>query len=190
MRLIITRHGETVGNVNNYFQGQTPGILTNKGIEQAKKLGLRFKDKKIEVIYSSDLQRAIDTAKEILVYHPNLKLNLDKRVRERKFGEFENKIMPGDWDWGNMPKCVETDTQMFARAKEFLADIYSRHKDNIVVVVCHGAIKTVMLSVILGKKDFDMALFDKLTNTAVSIFDIEEDNKHKIHVIGCVKHLE
>ena len=48
MRLIVTRHGETVDNINGIIQGHTQGKLTENGKEQAKKLGERLKNEKIE----------------------------------------------------------------------------------------------------------------------------------------------
>ncbi len=190
MRFIITRHGETIGNLNNILQGQLDGTLSEKGILQAKKLAERFKNEKIDVIYSSNLKRAVDTAKEILKFHPELKLNLDKRVCERYWGECQGKPYPEGWDFITpLPGC-ETDKEFFLRAKDFIKEIYSKHKDEVVLVVCHMAIKTVLLCTIFGKSSYDLNIANKLTNTSVSIVDIEEDNKHKVHVIGCTKHLE
>ena len=40
MRLILTRHGETEENATGIRQGHLPGKLSEKGIEQAKKLAL------------------------------------------------------------------------------------------------------------------------------------------------------
>ncbi len=87
MKLIIIRHGETLGNVNNYPEGQSDGELSPLGIQQAKKLAKRLQKTPIDIAYCSDLGRAVDTAKIILEYHPDLHLLLDKRFRERYFGE-------------------------------------------------------------------------------------------------------
>ena len=83
MRLILTRHGETEENVAGISQGQLlPGKLTDKGIEQAKKLASRLKDEKVDAIYSSDLARSADTAKIIAKYHSKVKFHLAKELRE------------------------------------------------------------------------------------------------------------
>ena len=66
MKLIIARHGETEENKKGILQGHLPGKLTELGIEQSKKLALRLKNEKIDAIYSSDLARASNTAKEII----------------------------------------------------------------------------------------------------------------------------
>ena len=61
MKLIIVRHGETVGNATEIIEGHLPGKLSQKGIEQAKKLASRLKDEPIDHIFCSDLTRAIET---------------------------------------------------------------------------------------------------------------------------------
>ncbi len=69
MKLILVRHGQTHENVAKIIQGQSQGRLTAQGREQAQKVGLRLKDEKISIAYVSDLERAKQTAKEILKYH-------------------------------------------------------------------------------------------------------------------------
>jgi len=43
MKLILTRHGETIENQKGIMQGHLPGHLSKQGVEQAKKLALRLK---------------------------------------------------------------------------------------------------------------------------------------------------
>lgn len=78
MKLIITRHGETEENKAGIIQGYLPGHLSKTGIEQAKKVVLRLKDEKIDFIYSSDLDRAANTAKEIAKFHPDVPIEFVK----------------------------------------------------------------------------------------------------------------
>ncbi|MEJ2267962.1 MAG: histidine phosphatase family protein [Nanoarchaeota archaeon] len=83
MKLIIVRHGETEENLKKIWQGHLQGKLTKKGIEQAKKLANRLKDEKLDVIFSSDLDRASDTAKEIAKFHSEVPIYLVEDLRER-----------------------------------------------------------------------------------------------------------
>lgn len=69
MKLIIVRHGETEENASEIIQGHSLGKLSKKGIEQSKKLALRLKGEKIDMIFSSDLERAKDTIKEVARFH-------------------------------------------------------------------------------------------------------------------------
>ena len=54
-KLYLVRHGETVDNVKQILQGQTPGMLNDNGREQAHEVALRMKDAKIDAFVSSDL---------------------------------------------------------------------------------------------------------------------------------------
>ena len=189
MRLIIIRHGETIQNVAGICQGQGPGELSENGVEQAKKLGLRFKDEKIDVIYSSDLQRAIDTANEILKYHSSLNLKLDKRLRERSFGSFEGKLRP-DIDWGKPPKDVETEEEMISRGKSFIDEMYKQYKDKTVVAVSHGGMKRAFYTIMHNIPVHKHCSWDKIKNTSVSEFEFQEDGNHKIKLLNCTNHLD
>ncbi len=189
MRLIIVRHGETIDNIKKVFRGQGDGQLSERGIEQAKKVGIRFKDKKIDKVYSSDSKRAIDTTKEILKYHPDLKLNLDKRLRERSFGKLEGKPWPKNWDWNNFPDFVETDKALCERAKEFLDDTCQKNRNKTVLIVCHGGIKNAFITIIHNKSYLEFRSWEWTKNTGVSEFEIKEDGNHKIHFLNCIKHL-
>lgn len=188
MRLIITRHGETFDNINRICQGQTQGELTQEGLEQAKKLGMRFKTTEIDAVYSSDLKRAVDTAKEILKPHPKLKLRLDKRLRERYLGELQGRPFPPGWDWNNLPPDAETDAEMCKRAKEFIDDIYACNKT--VLVVCHGGMKMALLNVIHNKPVSEFDSWKGIKNTSVSQVYIEKDGSHTLRTLNCIKHLE
>ncbi len=119
-RLIILRHRESVQNAKNICTGQLGGTLSKKGLRDAKKVGRRLSSYYIDVAYSSDLKRAIDTAKEIIKFHPGLKLKKDARIRERYFGKLQGKPFPKDLDWKNLPKCVESDKRIDLRASKFI----------------------------------------------------------------------
>jgi len=63
MRLILIRHGETIENKKRIVQGHTHGTLSKNGIKQTRLVAKRLSDLKIDVIFTSDLRRAINTAK-------------------------------------------------------------------------------------------------------------------------------
>jgi len=191
MRLIITRHGETTANKNKILQGQLEGILSELGIEQAKKVALRLKDEKIDIIYTSDLGRALDTTKEIAEYHKNTPVKIDKRLRERFLGEQQGKLIPKGWNWVDFPDDVETDIELTKRAKEFLDEIYEKHKNQTVLLSTHGGIKLAFLTIIHNRPISDFNTWEKdIKNTALTIVEIKEDKNHEIHLLNCIKHLE
>ena len=64
VKLYLFRHGQSKANLNNVFLGQHNMDLTENGICQAKLTAKYLKDIPVDVIYSSDLTRAHETAKE------------------------------------------------------------------------------------------------------------------------------
>lgn len=81
MRLILIRHGQTQSNVDHLLDTGHPGApLTDEGLEQAATLVERLSAEPIEVIYSSDLTRARQTAEPLasakglrVMEHPGLR---------------------------------------------------------------------------------------------------------------------
>ena len=190
MKLILTRHGETEENKRGILQGHLPGNLSKEGKEQAKKVALRLKNEKIDAVYSSDLKRAKDTAKEILKFHKNITVHYVKELREGNVGSYTGRIK-SEVDINHYPDDAEKLEKIRERAEKVLDKIYSKNKDKIVLFVTHSGIYKTILSIILDmpfeniKKEIGSP-----KNTAVSIFEIREDKKHKIHLLNCIKHLE
>ncbi len=197
MKLIITRHGETIENQKEIIQGHLPGKLSEKGMGEAKKVALRLKGEKIDYIYSSDLARAADTAKEIAKFHPKVPIEFVKELRERKLGDLEGKCkkdlgLVGDkWSIVNMnSKDSESLNEMFERAKKFIDKILEKHLNDTVLFVCHNGIKKALVCAITGKKSEDIPLSQNFKNTSISIFEIDKERGHKTHVLNCAKHLD
>lgn len=203
MRLIITRHGETEENKAGILQGQTVhGILSEEGIMQAKKLALRLKDEKIDYVYSSDLGRAKDTALEIMKFHKEVPIEFVEEVRERNLGEFEGKSKKEvGWDKPefntkefnvNRIEPIEGEAKelLYERARKFIHKIIKLHKKETVLIVAHGGINLAFLAVIMDKPVEEILSLPRQKNTAVNIFEIDEDRKYKLHVLNCIKHLD
>lgn len=88
----FVRHGQTYLNLYNRMQGWSDAPLTEKGIKDAQQAGLRLKNIKFDYIFSSDLKRAVETAKLLLASHPQTKFTepiQDPDFREIFFGVFE-----------------------------------------------------------------------------------------------------
>ena len=81
MKIYFTIHGLTEYNKERRIQGLLDSPLTLEGKEKAKELGARLKDEGIEIIYSSDQKRAMDSAK---IINEALKLDIipDRKLRE------------------------------------------------------------------------------------------------------------
>ncbi|MDI1350798.1 histidine phosphatase family protein [Aquabacterium sp.] len=151
-RLIAVRHGETAWNRVSRIQGHTDIPLNDAGLWQARQVGEAVAAEGIDAIYSSDLQRAADTARAI-GQAAGVPVQLDVALRERHFGELEglthdeiNTRWPEqarrwrgrDPDYG--PQGGETLKDFHARCVGALTRLAQRHPGQTVVLVAHGGV--------------------------------------------------
>jgi len=195
MRIIFVRHGETDWNLEGRVQGNANVPLNRKGLEQAKRVAVRLKNEKIDAIYSSDLERARQTANEIAKYH-KAKVRCSKFLRERKFGELEGMLNSGYKkirDESGLPKYLyrppggENYPDLQKRAEKFLAAIKKRPGQNI-LVVSHGGVIRTFISV-LTKKHISLAPEIEQRNTAVNVIEIRRGSPPKVHCMNSTEHL-
>lgn len=195
MRLIIARHGETEENKTGVLQGHLPGHLTQLGIEQAQKLALRLKDEKIDYIYSSDLARAADTAKEVAKYHPEAQFELMQELRERDLGRFAGKQKSelGLDDQTLVVASMDDDPSMESKANissrtnRFVKNLIAQHPDDTVLLVGHSGINRNLISALTGE---EFGSTPSQLNTSVNIFEIDTSGNCEIQTANCIKHLE
>lgn len=88
-RIILVRHGETEWNRLHRFQGRSDIPLNPKGNNQARALALALKNEPLTAIYSSPLERAVETACHIGTFHPSTPLIKESGLMEMDLGEFE-----------------------------------------------------------------------------------------------------
>lgn len=148
MKLYIVRHGQTDYNLKGLLQGVSDINLNEEGIRQAKKLGEEFKDKNIDLIISSPLKRAIETAHYLNL---NCPIFLDDRVIERKLGSYEGKPRSlydydkyMNYNLNSKDNGVEGLQQLLERVTKFLNYLKINYKDSKIVVVTHGAVMKVI----------------------------------------------
>jgi glucosyl-3-phosphoglycerate phosphatase len=146
--LLLVRHGETDWNRDSRWQGGSDTRLNDLGREQARTLAEQL-DGNIDVVYSSDLARARETA-EIVAAKLGLEVRLDPRLRERGFGswegltttEIEERFADSHRRWlagvGPGADDAEAFEDFSARVNDFLADVLRLHPDEEVLVISHG----------------------------------------------------
>lgn len=145
--LLLVRHGETDWNRDGRWQGHSDTHLNDVGREQASRLASELDG--VDVVYSSDLARARETA-EILAARLELPVHVDPRLRERSFGSWEGRTGPeieaafagahARWLAGEGPGADDAEpfADFAARVQAFLAEVVERHPDETVLVVSHG----------------------------------------------------
>ncbi len=110
MNFYIFRHGETDWNRQRRIQGSSNIPLNSLGHQQASTLAEKFKDYGVEVVLSSDLDRAFSTGLQV-AKAKGVEIIKDKRLREAYFGEAEgmtiDEIMSkyGHDTWENFKKA-------------------------------------------------------------------------------------
>ena len=90
--LYLVRHGITQSNIDGRHLGQRDEGLTEKGRQQARDIAELLKSERFDVIYTSPLMRARDTASEISVYHPGNGPLSDPRLIELHMGIFDGLL--------------------------------------------------------------------------------------------------
>jgi probable phosphoglycerate mutase len=89
--ILLIRHGETAWNAIKKLQGHLDIPLNAEGTRQAKALAAALQHEKLDAIFSSDLQRALQTAGEIARLQ-GVSTRIDVNLRERCFGGFEGML--------------------------------------------------------------------------------------------------
>ena len=156
--LILVRHGQTNSNLMQVLQGQSDGVLTAVGRDQARAIGAVLKDMLVDLVISSPLIRARDTAAEIARYH-NLSVAINPLVREWHCGTLDGNPAQALFDAREQaglpladfrPEGGETLREVQDRAARFLSEIEKNHTNLCVVVCSHGDFLRMLISKLQG----------------------------------------
>ncbi len=90
-KIYVFRHTQSKDNALAIFSGNRNVSLTNNGYEGAEDLAETLKDVKIDIAFTSDLLRSVDTMSIVLEHHPEVIVCLDNRIRERSYGFLEGQ---------------------------------------------------------------------------------------------------
>ncbi|MBI2173083.1 MAG: histidine phosphatase family protein [Candidatus Aenigmarchaeota archaeon] len=195
MKIFLIRHGETVENAQHIVQGQAYGRLSPKGMEQAKKVASRLAKEHIDAVISSPLERADLTAREIARQH-GLKIIYDDRISERKFGSLEGITRDEYFDMmekSGLPKHEfrpsggESYIDMKERIGSFYRMLLEKYAGKTVVVVAHGSLNRVFLSVV-NHVPLEKAHDVQQENACVNIIEIA-GGKPVVRLVNCTEHL-
>lgn len=142
MNLYVVRHGQVPSNINGIISGWNDEELTEKGIEQALKMRNELQSVKFDLVYSSPIYRAKQTAE---IVSPQNEIILDTRIAEREpgkmLGKSRKEIDKNTWnslDMERTPEGAETLAAGLKRVKSFLNEIFSKSEDKTVLVVTHS----------------------------------------------------
>lgn len=182
-RLIFVRHGESMANERNLYGGSTNFALTERGKEQAKATAEELKKYKIDVVYSSDLQRAYLTGKYIAAKQ-NCPIIKDRAFREMDGGLWEGYVFDRIGDdfpeqyalWKqNICLCTPPEGEMFVdvykRVSAEIEKIASKNKDKCVCITAHASPIRCAETYFAGGLDH-LYDFGWVSNSSITIFDL------------------
>ncbi|MEK3720744.1 histidine phosphatase family protein [Paenibacillus sp. FSL H8-0034] len=180
----LIRHGVTDVNREPIFQGQMNNPLAIEGTRQAQLLAARLSFVKVDVLYSSDLLRAVQTAAIIVKPH-------DKEIRT---SSQLREINRGDWTGMSYKACAAADPAGWQASRinpefrspggESFVDLHKRvvteieriamlHRGTHIVIVTHGGPIRAFLRHAVGLPAHHMQTFEA-ANTSISRFKLED----------------
>ena len=186
-KVYLIRHAEAEGNLYRRVHGHYDSDLTLAGEKMVEMLAERFEDIHIDAVYSSNLRRAMQTAKA--VYLPkNLPLETHPDLREYNLGDWE------DCEWGylayegseaflnwenNHYKCkVPGGDDVYtvsARMTKKILELAEKHKDRSIAIFSHGAAIRSALCAFMGIDFENIESIGWADNTAVALLLVEGD---------------
>lgn len=200
-RLYLIRHGETEWNKVQRMQGCSYDIgLSDDGRRQAKSLAERLRNEKIDMIFSSTLSRAFETASIIASYH-NLEVETSEAFKEINFGKWEGMYyteLMAEYSelmqiWKATPHLAvvpeaETIAQLQQRSVAKLNQLFEMYPEKDIAIVSHGITNKLMILQLMGMQLSQLHRI-RQDNTSLSIFEYH-DGKFDMITLNDICHLE
>ena len=153
-------HGTTTDNEQDLATGWLPGELSKIGREQAKQQGELVADQHFDVVFCSDLQRAIDSAE--LGFGDKYEIIHDERLRECNYGKFNGK--PAKIFKDNMEDFIdvgfpegESYKDVEKRIASFVEYLRTNYQGKHIAIVAHQG-PQLALDVLLKGKTWSQAI--------------------------------
>lgn len=206
MHFYLIRHGQTDWNTGHRIQGETDVPLNERGRLQAEAAGKAMRQVPIDKIYSSDLSRALDTAKAVQRLHEGRKIPI------RAIPEFE-EVSFGEWEGMTLDECSRRWPDLYAKWKqnatsitppggetpEEMASRVGRGfriigedgdlaKDSSVVITAHGAVLEYIFDWLLRNESEHQEII--VGNASISLVDYDyATGKGRIDFLNHQDHL-
>jgi 2,3-bisphosphoglycerate-dependent phosphoglycerate mutase len=194
--ILLIRHGETAWNAEKRLQGHLDIPLNVEGERQAAALGAALAGEPLDAIFSSDLQRALQTA--LAVAAPRgMQIVIDKGLRERCFGAFEGlqyreieSRYPeayAAWrarDWhARYPEgkhVAETLDELHVRVTSTVHRLLRQKSYRKVAIVTHGGVLDCLYRVASDRLDFTAPRDFEVLNASINRVRWNEEGLHLV----------
>jgi probable phosphoglycerate mutase len=202
-KLCLIRHGETTWNAERRLQGHTDIPLNTKGFLQARQMAQALKNSKVlfDVLYTSDLKRAADTANAIVELF-GVEAIVDSALRERHFGALQGLtiqeaplLQPAIWqahvtrDLDHELEGGESIQQFALRVQTALDKIQEQHSGKTILLVSHGGTLD-MAYRITSKQALRTERVASVPNASLNWITHQEDAGWSIERWADTRHLE
>ena len=197
-RFLLIRHAQNEWVRTGRLAGWTPEVhLNEEGQNQAQALGERLADTKINAIYSSPLERAIETAETVQKYHPHLEIQIEHGVGEADFGDWTGhplrqlarkrlwKVVQGYPSGARFPNG-ESFHEMQSRTISALDRIAQKYPKGTVAVFSHSDVIKAVFAFYAGTH---LDLFQRfmISPASISIIDLHQMGT-RIHSLNDTAH--
>ena len=201
--VLLIRHGQSEGNAARRFGGHTATPLSPRGRRQAQATARALKDEEFTAIYSSDLERAVETA-EPLAKLTGLPVNPTRAFRERSVGVMEGLTFedaaqqhPEQYaallrrDFEHVLTGGESYRQLLDRAWQKLDEIIAQHKGGKIAVFSHTGTICILALHLMGALDAPdlKPVWITNANCAITRFELRDDGFVRVLAINDTRHL-
>jgi broad specificity phosphatase PhoE len=203
-RVLLIRHGQSRGNAEGRFGGHTATPLSSRGRRQADATAKTLAaEGGITGIYSSDLPRAVETARP-LARITRLPVNASEAFRERSVGVMEGLTFeeaaqqhPEQYqalirrDIDHVLLGGESYRQMLDRAATYLDEILAQHRGGRVAIFSHTGTICILTLHLMGALDAPelRPVWIATANCGITRVDVRADGFIRVVAVNDTRHL-
>lgn len=198
--LLLVRHGETVGNLEQIAHGQTESPLNERGQQQAQLTAdlLKGWERSYDRVYASPLSRAHDTARAIAETLA-LPLSIHTGLMESHLGVLEGVTYKELDDFGYARRSIEDDDftahngesprQVSDRMEQTVTEIRALHPGENLIIVSHGGALAHLMARIVKSRGPAFGPKYIMFNSAISEIVIPAHGEPELIVLNHHEHL-
>lgn len=199
--IYLIRHCEAMGNLKRVFQGSTDCDISETGAKQLEYLKERFKNIRIDAVYSSPLIRARKTA-EAAAFGKGLEIITRQNLTElnggvlegRPFQEAFNSIAGLADTWNNHPQDFapeggEAMRNAYVRIYDEITELVRINRDKTVAAVSHGGVLRCLMCRVLYNDINRLKDVPWCENTAVTLLKIDDSDKIGVEFFNDYSHV-
>ena len=201
--VLLIRHGQSKGNAERRFGGHTATPLSARGRRQAELTARVLKSESLTAIYSSDLARAMETARP-LANLTGLTVKGTSAFRERSVGVMEGLTFedaaqqhPEQYaallrrEFEHVLTGGESYRQLLDRARQKLDEIIFEHRGGKIVVFSHTGTICILALHLMGALDAPelKPVWISSANCGITRFELRSDGFVKVLCVNDTRHL-